>query len=119
MQDQFNTQATAEANARLVTIPAHTANIFDWETYREDGMTGRLRKNMTEEDVHREYYSTQEVPEQVFTFTGWDKVPFGTADDTKALLKRIMAEEDRKTWQAPKEAFVVQRLLRFKNSAGG
>lgn len=107
---------------RLVALPAHTANIFDWMSYRDDGMQGRLT-NVSEEAVRAQYYYTQDVPEQLVPFTTWEKLPWGMADDTKALLKRTMAAEDKQAElersHILKDRIAVSKPLRLKTPSRG
>lgn len=113
MKQDFNA-GTAPAGTRMVTIPAHTARVFDAMSYREDGMAGRLT-NVSEAYVQSQYYFDTNIPEQTIAFTDWNKLPWNMADDTKALLKRVMAEEDRKAQELLKDRIVLSKVLRLKS----
>lgn len=115
MKQEFNAETTP-ASARIITIPAHTARIFDTMRYCEDSAAGRLQK-VSDAYIQRQYYHDANVPEQSIAFTDWKKLPADMAGDTKTLLKRVMAEEDRKAEKLPKGRIVLSKVLRLKRPA--
>jgi hypothetical protein len=114
--------ATSDFNAaapkpRMVTIPAHTAHVFDWMSYRDDGMQG-LHKGRSQADLDREYKYDRDIPEQTIAYISDDKLPFGMEHDTRLLLKKIMAAEDRaeeeRVAHILKDKIVLSPVIRFK-----
>jgi hypothetical protein len=119
MKDEFNTPSYPKDDPRIVTIPAHTAHGFDWMSYRDDGMQGNL-KGLSEADIQRQYFYDRQVPEQTIAFTSWDDLPYGMEQDTKALLRRTMAQQDRQAIEENRHLvdgrIPLIRPLRFRNS---
>ncbi len=98
MKNDFNT-AAPDPNVRLVFLPAHTAHVFDALSYRDDGMQGRL-SGVSEDYINLHYYSDVQVPAQTVAFTVWQDLPYGMADDTRALLKKPWKKKTGPNWTA-------------------
>jgi hypothetical protein len=113
VKDDLNENAETffDPRARVVTLPAHTVIDIDYWSVREDA---HKLKDYTTADIRREYGTERVVPAQAFAFVSLDKLPFDLPDETRALIKKIAAEEDGGTPAALKDRVPLCKPLRFK-----
>lgn len=116
MRDDFNNQsAFFDPNARVVNIPAHTVLEIDYSSVSDDARQGLL-KGATTAQIEADYGTKVKVPEQAFAFTSWDRLPPDFPEETKALLKKAIDDDDSRTPDALKGRVVLNKPLQFKKA---